>query len=127
MRAILALALACVATTAFADDVYVYGQVSPVVVSNYGRPLLVTSYPSYSLPVAYYNWPAMPSYVEPATYAFAVPATSGTVQIAGPNAVAYLPAGYWPTSVYYRAPPSLPVTETPAARTAEAGLRSTLR
>jgi hypothetical protein len=126
MRTILALGLACIASSAIAQDLYYYGEPSPVIVSNYGRPLLVTSYPTYPQAVTFYNWPPALPYAETVSYAYALPANTVPLQIAGTNAIAYWPAGYLP-QVTYRAPPSLPVLDTPVVRTAEAAESSTLR
>jgi len=94
---VLVLALVASAKLSRADD---YGQQLPVVISFYGQPMLVASYPSG----AYYNWPAVPAY---------------PVVVSGANAPVRIPdynlnlAGYWPTSyrpqeIYYSAPPTPP-------------------
>jgi hypothetical protein len=115
---ILALALALSTEAALADDFYYFGQPFPtVVVSNYGQPAMVASYPPN----------VVPDYVYPPTYPVAVPGLSGPVQIAGSNVVGYSPAAYWPSQVYYRAPPALPPMDIPVSRTAEARPSAMLR
>jgi hypothetical protein len=124
MRALLLLALLCFVNPVIAQDLY-YGDSSPVIVSNYGHPLLVTSYPTYPVPVAYYNWPVFPEYQDPASLVFALPSHTLPLQLAGSNAVVYWSAAYLPQATSHRAPLSSP--NIPATRTAEAVQSSTLR